>query len=227
MSRRPGRVVRGIVFDLDGTLVDTMPLVVRAVAYALEPFMVPPSPAEIYRRVAGPAARCLCALLGGEHHVPEASRRLYEYAQRHRGEVDLFPGSVAVLDELRERGFPVALWTGRDRASATIILQRHDLRRCFVECVFGDTLESHKPDPAGLLRLADAMGLPASSLLMVGDAEVDVLGAAGAGAQALLIHDERAVSPQVLALEPQLASNPEAAYDRLRKLLGPAVPTLK
>ena len=227
MSWREGRAVRGIVFDLDGTLVDSMPLVVRAVAYALEPFMDPPPPAEIYRRVAGPAERCLGALLGGEHHVPEASRRLYEFAQRHRVEVDLFPGAVAVLDELRASGFPVALWTGRDRASATTILQRHDLRRRFVECVFGDTLESHKPDPAGLHHLAEAMGVPASALLMVGDAEVDVLGAAGAGAQALLIHDERAVTAQVQALAPQMAASPAAAYDRLRELPGPAVATLK
>lgn len=222
MSRRAGRVVRGIVFDLDGTLVDTMPLVVRAVSYALEPFMVPPPPAEIYRRVAGPVERCLCALLGGEHHVPEASRRLYEYSQWHRGDVDLFPGAVAVLDELRGRGFPVALWTGRDKASATVILRRHELERCFEACVFGDTLESHKPDPQGLHRLAEALGVPAEELLMVGDAEVDVRGAAGAGAHALLIHDQRTVGPEVLALAPLLAASPAAAYARLRELAGPA-----
>ena len=223
MSRRPGKAVQGIVFDLDGTLVDTMPLVVRAVAYALEPFMDPPPPAEIYRRVAGPVHRCLGALLGGEHHVPEASRRLYEYAQWHRVEVVLFPGAVAVLDELRERGFPVALWTGRDEASATVILQRHDLRRCFAACIFGDTLESHKPDPEGLHRLAEAIGVPTDGLLMVGDAEVDVLGAAGAGARALLIHDERVVTAEVLTLKPQLAATPAEAYRQLRELSRPAV----
>ncbi|MBK8475991.1 MAG: HAD family hydrolase [Opitutaceae bacterium] len=222
MSRRAGRGVRGIVFDLDGTLVDTMPLVVRAVTHAIEPFMVPPPPAEIYRRVAGPVARCLGALLGGEHHVPEASRRLYEYSQWHRGDVELFPGAVAVLDELRGRGFPVALWTGRDRSSATVILRRHDLERCFAACIFGDTLESHKPDPEGLQCLAEALGVPAEELLMVGDAEVDVRGAAGAGAQALLIHDERTVAPEVLALAPQLAATPAVAYAQLRQLAGPA-----
>lgn len=221
MSGRSGRGVRAIVFDLDGTLVDSMPLVVRAVAYALEPFMTPPPPAEIYRRVAGPVERCLGTLLGGEHHVAEASRRLYEYAGWHRGEADLFPGAVAVLDELRERGYPVALWTGRDEASATTILRRHDLQRCFVACIFGDTLESHKPDPEGLHRLAAALDVPTQDLLMVGDAEVDVLGAAGAGARALLIHDERSVTAEVLALRPQLAATPAAAYRRLRELPGP------
>ena len=222
MSRRPGRAVCAVVFDLDGTLVDTMQLVVQAVSYALEPFMVPPAPDEIYRRVAGPVERCLGALLGGDHHVPEASRRLYDYAQWHRGEAVLFPGAVAVLDELRARGFPVALWTGRDMASATVILRRHDLERRFEACIFGDTLESHKPDPEGLHRLAGALGVPAEDLLMVGDAEVDVLGAAGAGAQALLIHDEREVTAQMLALAPQLAATPAAAYERLRQLPGPA-----
>jgi HAD superfamily hydrolase (TIGR01509 family) len=215
--------VRGIVFDLDGTLVDTMPLVVRAVAYALEPFMAPPSPEEIYRRVAGPAERCLGALLGGEHHVPEASRRLYEYAGWHRSDVDLFPGAVTVLDELRARGFPLALWTGRDERSATAILQRHDLRRRFADCIFGDTLETHKPDPAGMHRLAEVLGVPAEDLLMVGDAEVDVLGATGAAAQALLIHDGRAVAPEILALKPELAATPGEAYGWLRELPSPPV----
>lgn len=221
MNGRAGRAVQGIVFDLDGTLVDTMPLVVRAVSYALEPFMDPPPPAEIYRRVAGPVERCLGALLGGPHHVGEASRRLYEYAQWHRGEVELFPGAVAALEALRERGFVVALWTGRDESSATLILQRHNLQRCFAACVFGDTLESHKPDPEGLHRLAEAVGLPAADLLMVGDAEVDVRGAAGAGAQALLIHDERVVAAEVLALRPQLAATPAEAYRWLLELPAP------
>lgn len=222
MSRRVGRrAVRGIVFDLDGTLVDTMPLVVRAVAYALEPFMAPPPPEEIYRRVAGPVDRCLAALLGGESHVPEAARRLRAYAEGHRSDVDLFPGAVTVLDELRARGFLLALWTGRDERSATAILQRHDLRRRFTDCIFGDTLETHKPDPAGLHRLAEVLGVPAGDLLMVGDAEVDVLGANGAAAQALLIHDGRKVSPEILAMQPELAASPTVAYRRLRELPAP------
>ena len=222
MSRRVGRrAVRGIVFDLDGTLVDTMPLVVRAVAYALEPFMTPPPPEEIYRRVAGPVDRCLAALLGGETHVFEASRRLYEFADWHRGDVDLFPGAATVLVELQARGFPLALWTGRDERSATAILQRHDLRRHFADCIFGDTLETHKPDPEGMHRLAEVLGVPAEELLMVGDAEVDVLGANGAAAQALLIHDGRTVSPEILALQPELAASPAVAYRRLRELPAP------
>ena len=57
---------------------------------------------------------------------------------------------------------------------------------------------------------------------MVGDAEVDVRGAAGAGAQALLIHDQRTVGPEVLALAPLLAASPAAAYARLRELARPA-----
>lgn len=211
---------RAVVFDLDGTLVDSMPLVLRAVAHAISPFMTPPPPEEIYRRVAGPAERCMAELLGGEEHMPVAVERLFDYAKRHGDEVVVFPGAFELIDVLRARGVPVAIWTGRDRESATAILRATRLGERFTTVVFGDTLESHKPDPEGLLVVARELGVPPADLILLGDAEVDVLGAHRAGARSILIRQQREVSAGVLALGPTIVATPEAAYAEVRRWFG-------
>jgi len=212
--------VRGIVFDLDGTLVDTMPVVVRGIAHAIAPFVDPPSPAEIYRRVAGPADRCLAELLGGDRHVAEAVERLFAYAREHGREIEVYPGAAELLAELQAANRPVALWTGRDRTSAMRILEEANLRGHFGAVVCGDDLPTHKPDPEGFRHLATSLEVPATELLMVGDAEVDVIGAARAGAQAILIHQEREISAAVRALRPDLVDTPAAAFRRIREWLA-------
>jgi HAD superfamily hydrolase (TIGR01509 family) len=211
--------LRTAVFDLDGTIVDTMPLVLRAVAHAISPFTEPPEPAEIYRRVAGPADRCLAALLGGEEHVAEAVARLFAYAREHGRETTVFAGAIELIDELRGQGRPVGLWTGRDRVSATAILEGSVLHGRLDAMVCGDDLATHKPDPEGLLRLAAKFAMDPAELIMVGDAEIDVWGAHRAGARAVLIHQGRPISADVLALRPHLAETPAAAFRCVRELL--------
>jgi len=220
VSAARGSRVRGVVFDLDGTLVDTMPGVLRAVAHAIAPFVEPPPPAEIYRRLAGPADRCLAALIGDERPVAEAIARLLAYTREHGREIVVHAGAVDLLADLKATNRPVALWTGRDRASATTILEGTNLFGSFDAIVCGDDLVTHKPDPEGLLRLAAVLAVPAADLLMVGDAEVDVLGAHRAGVRAVLIHQGREIGAEVLALQPDLVETPASAFRRIRELLA-------
>ena len=77
---------RAVVFDLDGTLIDSMPLVIEAVAHAIAPFGTR-SPHEIFARLGGPPERFLGLLIGEMKHVPAAvgrmaASRLYPKAAR-------------------------------------------------------------------------------------------------------------------------------------------------
>lgn len=211
---------RAVVFDLDGTLVDSMPLVLRAVAYAISPFMTPPPPAEIYRRVAGPADRCLRELLGTDENVPVAVERLFAYAREHENEHEVVEGGLELIDALRARGVPLAIWTGRDRESATAILRTTGLATRFETIVFGDSLPTHKPDPEGLRRVAVELRVAPSELVLVGDAEVDVLGAHAAGSRSILIRQQREVSPEVRALAPTIVETPAEAFSLVRRWVG-------
>ena len=69
---RHGRTFQAVVYDLDGTLVDSMPMVLQAFAYALEPYLPPLAPMELFARLGGPPDRTFRDLLGNETHAAVA-----------------------------------------------------------------------------------------------------------------------------------------------------------
>lgn len=169
------------VFDLDGTLIDTMPGVFRAYEYALAPYRPLPSRAEIAAVLGGPGRRGLAQLLPPGAPVEEAWQRLWQYAFAHRHEVELMPHARALLQALRDAGKAVGLWTGRDRESTQLIFQHYGLAPYFDGVVCGDDLPSHKPDPEGLFTLLRGLGAEAEDAVFVGDTIHDVRAGLNAG----------------------------------------------
>lgn len=185
------------VFDLDGTLIDTMSNVLRAYEYALAPYGPVPEREEIYKVLGGPGRRGLETLLPPGAPVEEAWRRLWDYASAHHDEVDLMDNSVELLDSLKRAGKTVALWTGRDRESTMLILQHYGLKPFFSDVVCGDDLPSHKPDPEGLFLLMDRLGAKRDDVVFTGDTVHDVRAGLRAGVFTV------AVGPNAHRLEPQ------------------------
>src|SRR4051812_2657142 len=193
---RRGRQTKSVVFDLDGTLVDSLPLVLRAFSHALAPFAPQPT-MQIFAQLGGPPRRIFPALLGGDRHLPEAMTRLEAFNRDHHHLIEPFVGVGVVLEKLRLRDVSLAIWTGRDRQSTEWLLQRHGLGDFFETVICGDDLPSHKPDPAGLNAILAELGARADDSLLVGDADVDVLGGAACGVDTLLIAHAREVEPAV------------------------------
>jgi len=176
-----GAVYQTIVFDLDGTLVNTLPGVYRAYEYAVAPYRPAPTRAEIDAVLGGPGRRGLEILLPPGAPVDEAWERLWEYAYAHRDEVDVMPHARELLIGLRDAGRKVALWTGRDRESTELILERYGLAEYFYGVVCGDDLPTHKPDPQGLLLLMEKAGATPQETLLAGDSIHDVRAGLRAG----------------------------------------------
>lgn len=196
------------VFDLDGTLIDTMPGVFRAYEYALAPYRPLPSREEIAAVLGGPGRRGLQQLLPPGAPVEEAWNRLWQYAMAHRHEVELLPHARDLLEDLRRKGKRVGLWTGRDRESTELILDHYQLRPYFQGVVCGDDLPSHKPDPQGLFVLLRSIGTEPRHVVYVGDTIHDVR--AGLNAGVLTI----AVGPKAHLLE----ETPDMTVRDLREL---------
>lgn len=165
-----------VVFDLDGTLVDTLSVVYNSFRYAVAPFRELPSDEEIEEGLCGPVEKNLERLLNGDREsMLKARVRLGEYAAKHQDEVKLFPGAKELLEELFKESINMGLWTGRDRKSTLRILKRFDLERFFKGVICGDDLKTHKPNPQGILKLMVLVNATPKTLIYVGDSEHDIL----------------------------------------------------
>lgn len=205
-----------VLFDLDGTLVDSMPLVLRAYAHALQPFYPNLTDGEITARLGGPPERMFAEMLVEPERVETALERLKECSLANWKLIRPFAGMAALLTELRAAGCAIAIWTGRERESAEWLLREHGIAPQVQTFVCGDDLATHKPDPAGLAEVLRRLEVPVGEALFVGDADVDVLAGAAIGVRTLLIHDGRPLDAAVRSKAWRVAGAPSEAYAIVR-----------
>ena len=201
-----------VVFDLDGTLVDSLPLVLRAFSHALEPFGPRPT-MEIFARLGGPPERVFFDLLENAGHVPAALERLEAFNRDNEHQIQPFAGASHLLDQLQARGTKLAVWTGRDRGTTDVLLRIHGMAGFFDTVLCGDDLPTHKPNPQGLREIMERLNVPAAETLLVGDADVDVLGGAACGVDTVLIRHGRDVAADVTGKAWRVVDSPDAAYE--------------
>jgi HAD superfamily hydrolase (TIGR01549 family) len=201
-----------VVFDLDGTLVDSLPMVLASINHALAPFGNRTT-SEIFARLGGPPDRFLATLLDDVKNVPIALQRLGAFHRENVHLVRPYEGVNAFLATLHAAEIHLALWTGRDRESADWLLREHRLEGFFATVVCGDDLESHKPDPAGLREIMRRLEVSPKETLFVGDADVDVLGGAGCGVDTLLIRHAREVAVHIASQSWRVVGTPRDAFD--------------
>lgn len=221
----PAKKRLGVVFDLDGTLVNSMPMVLASFTYAIKIFQDAPTPLQIFDKLAGPADICLRNLLDDETNLPEAMNRLLDYNSNHHHQIVPFPGTVEMLEGLLKSRTEVALWTGRDRETTDEILTAHNLWKYFQVVVCGDDFRSHKPDPEGLVHIMENLSLQSSEIMFVGDADVDVLAGYASQVPTMLIRHGRTVSTHIKKLCREWVETPQQAYDIiLARVATEAVP---
>ncbi|HUR56636.1 MAG TPA: HAD family hydrolase [Opitutaceae bacterium] len=211
---------KAVVFDLDGTLLDSLSFVLEALQQALKPYGQRPT-MDIFPQLGGPPEKFLQALVPDPRHVPVVLERLAEYHRVNGHLLRPFPGVAALLEELQRRGVRIAIWTGRDRVSTAWLLQHHGLERYFGAVVCGDDLPTHKPSPEGLLEIMRRLDVTPGETVFVGDADVDVLGGVSCGVDTLLIRHGREVDGALLAKCWHAVSSPQEAFDALLALVKP------
>lgn len=209
---------RAVVFDFDGTLMDSLSLVLAAITHALEPFGSRPT-SEIFARLGGPPERFMASLVSDERQVSSAVRRMEAYHNANGHLIRPFPGAKELLAELHARRLALAVWTGRDRVSTEYLMQTHGLGTYFQTIICGDDLPTHKPDSEGLREILRRLGIGGADTLLVGDADVDVLGGVGCGVNTLLISHARAIPAEIQRQAWRTAESPAAAFRVVRELV--------
>ena len=181
--------LRLIVFDCDGTIVDSQHGIVAKMTAAFETLGLPaPDPAAI-RGLIGLSleetfARLLPGIGGGEIERLVAGYRHQFVVQRQaEGAPDpLFPHAGKVLRELNDAGFLLGVATGKSRRGLDAVLADHDLTDIFVTRQTGDG-HPGKPHPAMLYQAMADTGVEAVDTMMIGDTSYDMAMAVNAGAQ--------------------------------------------
>ena len=200
------RKPRALLLDLDGTIADTLPLVFDAYRHAVAPWVDRPMSDSEVEATFGPPERGCIALMVPEASLDEAEESFHAYYEARLGSmVRLVEGLAGVIDHARSLGWRVGVFTGKGRRSAEFTLAELGLRDRVEHIVSGDDVEKPKPDPEGVFRSAEALGVEPARILLAGDSPVDVKAGRGAGARtaavlwaAFLPERLRAASPDFL-----------------------------
>jgi HAD superfamily hydrolase (TIGR01549 family) len=212
--------LRAVVFDLDGTLIDSLPLVLQSIAHGIQPFGPRPT-MEIFARLGGPPERFLPTLLCDIAHVPAALARMDAFHRANSHLIQPFAGAPAALQRLRGAGLQLGIWTGRDRASTEPLLRSFGIESWFGAVVCGDDFTTHKPDSEGLREIVRRFGVSPAETLFVGDADVDVLGGVGCGVDTVLIRHGRDIASDVAAQAWRSVSSPAEAFELVFSCVEP------
>jgi phosphoglycolate phosphatase len=182
--------LRAILFDLDGTLLDTAPDMVGALNALRCEEGLEPLPYEAVRPSVSHGAARLVKSGFPDAAPPSADALQKRFLQIYRGalsrETRLFPGMAEVLDSLARRRLKAGIVTNKPAWLTDPLLEELGLRARFDCVVSGDTLAECKPHPLPLLHAAQLAGTDPGECVYVGDAERDIQAAHAAGMPALV-----------------------------------------
>lgn len=177
---------RYLLFDLDGTLIDTTSLILTCYRVGVHPLVSdPPSDAEILKGFGTPLAQQLRRLypaLAGRLDEAELRWRQTQEEQ-HDTLVRPFAGTADVLAELKRRGYPIGIVTSKERRMAQRGLALHGLGPFIDVLVAVDDTVNHKPHPDPVLKGLERLSAPAGETLYVGDSVHDMRAGRAAGAK--------------------------------------------
>jgi phosphoglycolate phosphatase len=213
-ARFPGTPIDLIVFDLDGTLIDSEEDLALSVNAVREHLGMEPLPYDTVASYVGRGVVILMRRALGESASEDLAKRavemFLEYYRDHMLDHTVpYPGVPEALEQLQSRR--MAVLTNKPVRFSRAILEGLGLYRHFARVYGGNSFEQKKPDPVGLLALMREFNLPASRILMVGDSDTDVLTGRNAGAWTCGV--TYGLAPESLETSP-----PDLLVDDLRQL---------
>jgi len=184
------RSIRALVFDLDGTLLDTAPDFVVVVNRLRAEYDRPALPAETIRRSVSNGARALVCLafdITPTHtdYEPLRKRLLEIYSEHLAVHTRLFPGLQALLEQLDEWNMPWGIATNKPATYALPLLERLNLQPAPQSIICPDHVSERKPHPESLYLAAKHLGCEPEQILYLGDHQRDIECGQRAGALTL------------------------------------------
>jgi len=183
--------VRALIFDLDGTLIDSKQDLIRSVnAMLVETGREPLHEDTVSSYIGHGAPRLVARALGNgatEEECERALRFFLAHYDAHKLDTTrAYPGVTEALLELRD--FPMAVLTNKPVRASSKILEGLGLASFFRAAYGGNSFETKKPDPLGAKKILEELGAAPAQALIVGDSEVDVQTARNTGTLAAAVN---------------------------------------
>ncbi len=178
---------RGIVFDMDGTLLDTVALVSSAWEFALRSLGYSAAASDIEPFVGLPASKIAEAFTGSSSSLMELTNLRASYLEEHARDVRAFPEVPAALERIRRAGLRIAIATSIPSKMARLFLESAGISGSVDALVGGDNVERGKPEPDIFLEAARRLSLQPREAVVVGDRDYDVIPAKRMGSFSVLV----------------------------------------
>lgn len=177
-----------VIFDFDGTLVNTNDVIIEAWQYTYKFYSGNEIPVDHITKCFGEPLLITMAREFPEV-APEESAEVYRLHQREKADelVKLFPGIEDMLKAVKAAGYKVGVVTSRTKESTEFYMEKFGITDYFDSIVSCDDTDKHKPNPEPLLLGLRKLGAEAESTLMVGDSAFDIKCANNAGVKSVLV----------------------------------------
>ena len=204
--------IKAILFDLDGTVINTNELIFQSFEYALETVLHTSLSRDILRTTFGKPLAQIMQEMGGEQ-AQELRKAFVDYSITHENDIYLFPGVEKALKELKALNIKTAVVTSRLYRSALRDLHQFELEKYFDVFITPEATEKHKPNPEPALKALEQLGTEPHEAIMTGDSVLDLLCGKQAGCKTA------AVRYSLFPLEELLEYQPDYVIDTLQDLV--------
>lgn len=207
-------MIKAILFDLDGTLIDSTDLILNSFNYVLKTYLKKEVPEDEIRSLFGRPLYYQMALFGGEERADELVKRYREHnLASHEEYLKPIDGARETLEVLKKRGYRLGLVTSKKEDAARLGMQICQIETYFEVFVFSDDVKIHKPEPEPILYALKKLNLRPQEAVYVGDSTYDIICGQRAGVKTV------GVGYTPVGREALLAAKPDYWIEDIKELL--------
>ncbi|ACL70665.1 HAD family hydrolase [Halothermothrix orenii] len=205
-------MIKGIIFDFDGTLFNTNDLIKESFSYSLKKVLNRDLEEGELREIWGEPLEDQMKYFNKKKwsDLVDTYRKFYH---DHTGMMDTFPGALKTVRQLHNLGYKLAILTNKGKRGLIEGLQEFGMLEDIDFYLSKDDVNRSKPHPEGFVKIMERFDLNPEELLMVGDSPSDIIGGKNAGLKTVL------VSYTYYEMEDMIALEPDYVIDHLEEVI--------